>query len=64
MSSKLECQELTVLQLAVVLLGGQKELVFLSFLQLKIINTKSGGKNDSPKLRKQGLLIKRLKRKY
>ena len=39
-----------------VLLVEQKVLAFLSCLQLKMINTKSGGKNGSRKLRKQGLL--------
>ena len=45
-----------MLQLAVVLLGGQKELVFLSFLQLKMTNTKSGGKNNSPKAFREKIL--------
>ena len=36
--------------MAVVLLVEQEELAYSSYLQLKIINTKNGGKNGSPKL--------------
>ena len=41
-----------------------KEIEIFKFPVAKMINTKSGGKNGSPKLRKQGLLIRRSEKKY
>ena len=41
-----------------------KEIDIFKFPAAKMINTKSGGKNGSPKLQKQELLIRCLEKKY